>query len=86
MAHAVLTDGAEEGLGQAAVSPVAHHEQVRTLGRLDQHRSGLPFHHARADHDVGLAWWIAQRSAALDDSKPSTPTTMRGTAFMRSSW
>ena len=24
---------------------------------------------------VSLAWWIAQRSAALDDSKPSTPTT-----------
>jgi hypothetical protein len=27
-----------------------------------------------------------ERSAAVDDSKPSTPTTMRGTAFMRSSW
>jgi len=34
---------------------------------------------------VSLAWWIAQRSAALDDSKPSTPTTMRGTVFMRAS-
>jgi hypothetical protein len=33
-----------------------------------------------------MAWWTVQRSAALDDSKPSTPTTMRGTAFMRSSW
>ena len=31
---------------------------------------------------VSLAWWIAQRSAARDDSKPSTPTTMRGTVFM----
>jgi hypothetical protein len=27
---------------------------------------------------VSFAWWIAHRSAALDDSKPSTPTTMRG--------
>src|SRR6516164_38282 len=26
---------------------------------------------------VSLAWWIAHRSAALDDSKPSTPTTTR---------
>src|SRR6516164_7710315 len=26
---------------------------------------------------VSLAWWIAQRSAAVDDSKPSIPTTMR---------
>src|ERR1051326_6984866 len=26
---------------------------------------------------VSFAWWMAQRSAALDDSKPSTPTTMR---------
>ena len=26
---------------------------------------------------VSLAWWIAHRSAASDDSKPSTPTTMR---------
>src|SRR5271165_3477453 len=39
---------------------------------------------------VSLAWWIAHRSAALDASKPSTPTTMRGACsfgllFMRSS-
>src|SRR5436305_14365981 len=34
---------------------------------------------------VSLAWWIAQRSAAADDSKPSTPTTMRPAVFMRSS-
>src|SRR5579859_15660 len=26
---------------------------------------------------VSFAWRMAQRSAALDDSKPSTPTTMR---------
>jgi hypothetical protein len=31
---------------------------------------------------VSLAWWIAQRSAALDDSNPSAPTTMRRTVFM----
>ena len=34
---------------------------------------------------VSLAWWIAQRSSAADDSKPSTPTTMRPAVFMRPS-
>jgi D-arabinose 1-dehydrogenase-like Zn-dependent alcohol dehydrogenase len=36
---------------------------------------------------VSMAWWTVQRSAALKDSKPSKAApTMRGTAFMRSSW
>ena len=45
--HAVLADRAEHRLGQAAVAPRAHHEQVGSLGHIHQHLSGAAFHHAR---------------------------------------
>jgi diacylglycerol O-acyltransferase / wax synthase len=52
--HAVLADRAEQGLGQAAVPPAAHHEQVCSLGRRNQRRTGASLRHMRADLDLGV--------------------------------
>jgi len=51
--HAVLADRAEQHSREPAVSPVADHQQVGTLGRAHQHVRGVPLDHQRLDHHVG---------------------------------
>jgi hypothetical protein len=51
--HAELADGPEQRLGQAAVAPAAHHEQVGAFGPVHQHRRSPAFHHVRADLNPG---------------------------------
>src|SRR6185437_4568561 len=52
--HAVLPDRAQQRLGQPAVPAAAHHEQVRSFRRSDQHRPGTPFRYIWVDLDLGV--------------------------------
>ena len=52
--HAVLADRAEQRLGEPAVPPAAHHQQLRPFGGIHKYMRGLSLHHARADLDIGI--------------------------------
>jgi D-arabinose 1-dehydrogenase-like Zn-dependent alcohol dehydrogenase len=50
--HAVLADRAKQRLGQPAVTPGAHHEQVGSLSCGYQHLPGLALRHVRANLNI----------------------------------